>query len=273
MSAIYNVGPYWQGYERIKKLVVFGDSFSHVGYNLQAPAPTSIRPLGVAFPGQVVNEPGHPNWVGHLIRTHSHGHANFVVWDYAVRGDTAPGVVRQIREQFLPAVGRRPSWANWKPDHTLFITWIGTNDCRLLYTNDRREIAAIIANLFAGVEELYAAGARNFMFVDVPPMHRSPVAPPGAGNEYAQPFINWNDELRLAVGRYAAHRPDATLLIFSSWATYTRVLDQPERHGFARAATQVRGGEIWFDHMHPTTRMADIIAGDAAQFLLSVPPA
>lgn len=30
-------------------------------------------------------------------------------------------------------------------------------------------------NLFAGIEQLYTAGARNFMFVDAPPIHRAPV--------------------------------------------------------------------------------------------------
>lgn len=36
-------------------------------------------------------------------------------------GDTAPGVARQIREHFLPTVGRRPNWARWTANDTLFV--------------------------------------------------------------------------------------------------------------------------------------------------------
>ena len=31
------------------------------------PKPDTTNPLGVVFPGTVFNEPGLPNWVGHLI--------------------------------------------------------------------------------------------------------------------------------------------------------------------------------------------------------------
>lgn len=101
--------------------LISGDSYSYVGYHSQAPPPTASRPLGVTFPGLVVNEAGQPNWVGHLITTYAHGQSNILVYDYAVRGDTAPGVARQIREQFLPTVGRKPNWARWSADDSLFV--------------------------------------------------------------------------------------------------------------------------------------------------------
>lgn len=104
-------------------------------------------------------------------------------------------------------------------------------------------------------------------------MHPFRIAPAGAGVEFAQPFIIWNEELRVAASSFASLHPDATVLVYSSWTTYTRVLDHPTRFGFSPTSAHTMGGEIFFDHMHPTTRMADIIAGDAAQFLLSVPGA
>jgi hypothetical protein len=44
--------------------------------------------------------------------------------------------------------------------------------CRL--EPDAVQISAMVASLLAAQEELYAAGARNFMFIDLPPIHRSP---------------------------------------------------------------------------------------------------
>lgn len=43
------------------------------------------------------------------------------------------------------------------------------------YTNDKAEITPIIATLFAAQDTLYQAGARNFLFIDVPPLYMSPI--------------------------------------------------------------------------------------------------
>ncbi|TFY83058.1 hypothetical protein EWM64_g954 [Hericium alpestre] len=249
MSIVYRVGPYWRGYGGIKSIIVFGDSYSHVGYHSQAPPPTSARPLGVASPGLTVNEPGYPNWVGHLITAHTHGQSNILVYDYAVRGDTAPGVSRQITEQFLPTVGRRPR-----------------------YTQSRGEIAGILATLFAAQEQLYGAGARNFLFVDVPPIHRSPIGTQPGLTDYFTPFAIWNEELRRAVAAFAASHADVTAMVYSSWATFSRVLDNPAAYGFNPQDVRVQGGSIWFDHIHPTTRLASIVADEIAHFLAAQAP-
>jgi hypothetical protein len=45
----------------------------------------------------------------------------------------------------------------------------------LRYTNDKAEIAPIIATLLAAQDTLYRAGARNFLFIDVPPLYMSPI--------------------------------------------------------------------------------------------------
>jgi hypothetical protein len=98
-----------------------GDSYSYVGYSAQAPQPTSSSPLGVAFPGECINETSLPNWVGYLIRDHGHGHANMIAYDYARRGDTVTGVyTNQVSREFLPAVGRKPGWAAWGASDSIF---------------------------------------------------------------------------------------------------------------------------------------------------------
>ena len=58
-------------------------------------------------------------------------------------------------------------------------------------------------------------------------------------------FENWNDELRRGLVNFATSHPaDRTTL----------------------------GGSIWFDFMHPTSRVHNILAGEIAQFLASQPP-
>ncbi|KAI0050206.1 carbohydrate esterase family 16 protein [Auriscalpium vulgare] len=264
MSTAFRIGPFWGGFGAIRRLVVFGDSYSYVGYHSQAPLPTSSRPLGVPFPGTPLTEAGKPNWVGHLVTTYAHGRSNMLVYDYAVRGDTVPGVVKQISECFLPSVGRKPSWAPWKPGDTLFVTWVGTDDCRII-----EEIVPIIRSLLDAHEKLYTAGARNFLFLDVPPIHRSPGAP-NDGSDFSVRFRLWNAELRAALTSFAAAHSDATVILFSAWELFNRVLDAPGSHGFTAGDLTVKGGRFWFDHIHPTSKFHDILAREVSSLLSSI---
>lgn len=50
-------------------------------------------------------------------------------------------------------------------------TWVGINDCGGGGTPD---YDGILTTLFLAQEELYKAGARNFLFIDVPPIGRAP---------------------------------------------------------------------------------------------------
>ena len=85
-------------------------------------------------------------------------------------------------------------------------------------------------------------------------------------------FGNWNEELRRGLISFAASHPDATVMLFSAWDTFTRILSDPARYGFNPADRTTQGGSIWFDFMHPTSRVHNILAGEIAQFLASQPP-
>lgn len=100
-----------------------------------------------------------------------------LVYDYALGGDTVGGVKRQVHKDFLPHLATRPDWAPWSASDTLFITWIGINDCALNVFSSHDPSVAMgksVEELFALQEELYQAGARNFLFIDVPPTNRFP---------------------------------------------------------------------------------------------------
>jgi len=56
-------------------------------------------------------------------------------------------------------------------------------------------------------------------------------------------------------------------MIYSSYDTSTRVLDDPISHGFIFDDISKEGGGIWVDHLHPTSAMHEIIAKNMAHFL------
>ena len=90
-------------------------------------------------------------------------------------------------------------------------------------------------------------------------------------SDYHRIYEAWNSTLRERVARFSAAHPDITTLFFSSWDTFTRVLDDPLAHGFQPEHVSRAGGEIWVDHLHPSTKMHDWIAYNLSRFLTSLP--
>lgn len=129
-------------------LLSSGDSYSDVGYTHRSPHPTPEEPLGVEYPGNTFAEWNKPNWVGYLIKAFAPEH-QILVYDFAVGGQLSNGVINQIDRGFLRHAGKKPDWAPWNADDTLFgktplrafgtftegidghplVTWVGINDC------------------------------------------------------------------------------------------------------------------------------------------------
>ncbi|KAI0345169.1 hypothetical protein BDW22DRAFT_1343459 [Trametopsis cervina] len=265
------VGKHWRGIVNVDYFIVFGDSYSSVRDQFDLlPSPTKNKRLGIEFPGNTWNEPDEPNWIGHLLSKPGMN-PDMLVYDYALGGQTVDDMRTQVsdfRRQFS-------STAPWNGTNSLFVahshpenadfefilpvTWIGINDCGMPSDSESTQ-----KTLFELQESLYAEGARNFLFIDVPPIDRSPAfAPP------ATVYETWNAGLRTSISTFASGHPDATILLFSSHDLFTRLLDNPVEYGFDQATASVAGGCIWYDHLHPTTRVHNVIASEVARFLTS----
>ncbi|OCB85936.1 hypothetical protein A7U60_g7070 [Sanghuangporus baumii] len=266
------VGEHWPGYDGLKRLFIFGDSYSAVGYYPGWPAPSESEPLGIPFPGQTwtegdmdsMGDSTNANWVGHLVSFRRKDGKSLLVYDYAVGGHTINGMKSQVEKWFLPHAGKRPSWAPWDSKDSLFVTWVGINDCA--YSRRHEEN---MKNLFALEDELYEVGARNFLLIDVPPMHLSPAfrkldGPSNAENSSA--FV-WNEELHKGAKTFYEKHPDISLLMYSSWDIFNKVHENLGAFGFTKSDVKKRSGRIWMDHIHPTSRMHAIIADDLDEFL------
>ncbi|KAJ4487877.1 hypothetical protein J3R30DRAFT_3432052 [Lentinula aciculospora] len=286
-SRAIQVSNVWPNITGIRKIVIFGDSYSSVGYRGKdgAKAPCALKPLGLDFPGyplEMWNEEGTPNWVGHLITKYTpeprykpdvdeqdEGYIDnpILVYDYAVGGSTIDGVKVQVGSFFLGqgGVGTKPDWAPWTSEETLFVTWVGINDCSWSMHHDEA-----MSKLFGLQEQLYNAGARNFLFIDVPPMSRSPAITKDR-EEAGKTYHNWNIGLRSGVVPFAQSHPDASVLLFSAFATFNNILDKYANYGFTQGDLGKPFGKIWCDHLHPTSKIHDIVAFDLYNFLSNIP--
>ncbi|KAJ6600696.1 hypothetical protein B0H10DRAFT_2083248 [Mycena sp. CBHHK59/15] len=247
----------WPGYRSIKNLFVFGDSYSAIGFAANLPPPKKVDRNSVPFKGLTYADHDGTNWVGHLLMHHD-PHPDILVYDYAVN------------ENFLSghAMTRGPEGLPWSPTDSLFVTWIGINDCAYARTHTET-----IELLFSLEEKLYEAGARIFMFIDVPPIGRMPAGNEtgiNASSDISPTYINWNSELRQSVENFASAHQDARILTFSAFQAFSEVLDNPKTYGLRQKDTVSAGGAVWRDKLHPTSKVHEIVADKVVAFLKSM---
>ncbi|OSD02185.1 carbohydrate esterase family 16 protein [Trametes coccinea BRFM310] len=231
------IRPIWPGFEELKHIVIFGDSYSDIGYDRRAPHPHADNPLGVDFPGftlccrydeaadTYIHE---PNWVGHVI-----------------------DLVKAEPSAFSPLI---------------YDFAIGINDC-VWNVRTNASVNDSIDQLWSLQQQLYDVGASIFCFVDVPPIcdypgHR-------ASPKLRSAVLNWSKALREMGSRFSTEHEDATVLLWSSWAFFSRILTNPTTYGFLEDdAHEVEGG-ILVDGLHSTTRVHRLIAEELLALLRS----
>ena len=102
-----------------------------------------------------------------------------------------------------------------------------------------------IKHLFEIQERLYSYGARNFLFLDVPP--RMPFRNQGPPAEQHQRMVDWRDQLRIQSIAFTQLHPDARCRTFSAYDLFTRILEQPMMYGFGQQDPYYASGGIWVD--------------------------
>jgi len=176
--------------------------------------------------------------------------------------------VRGVRQQILHYLSKNEKEPGfWEANNTLFVTWVGVNDCGSV---SEAQIEHNIKELFTYQERLYAVGARNFLFIDVPPIHLSPAVADHRREEASRLYSTWNFSFCRQIEAFCAAHGDLTALLFSSYRLFMSLLENPNTHGFEAQDVHKMGGDIWADHLHPTSKVHDIVASGIADFLTRV---
>jgi len=234
----------WPGWAGISHMVVFGDSYTTTGFNDTLTQPNAANPLGnPAYPGYTATNG--PNWVDFLTTTYNETFLETINLAYggatidsalvAPYLPTVLSVKEQVNIEFLPVYSSSPSFFPWKSDNTLFATFIGINDVgnayqeankSAIYPKEFQEYAAL-------QDQLYQAGARNFLFLNVPPVDRSPLATgQGAAAQASEKadIAAWNANVTALAANLTKTYSDATTFVFDTNAVFTQVLDDPASH-------------------------------------------
>ncbi|KAK5163137.1 uncharacterized protein LTR77_010921 [Saxophila tyrrhenica] len=234
----------WPGWEGISHMVVFGDSYTTTGFNDTLAQPSKANPLGnPAYPGYTATNG--PNWVDFLTTTYNATFLKTVnlayggaTVDSALVRPYLPTVLSlkdQIYQEYIPNYSTHPKSFNWKKKNTLFASFFGINDIGNAYSNANAStvLAQDIAEYASLMDVLYQSGARNFLFLNVPPVNRSPltVAQGHASQRLEAEYISaYNANITAMAANLSSTYADATTFVFNTHRIFRQVLNDPCSH-------------------------------------------
>jgi phospholipase/lecithinase/hemolysin len=181
-----------------------------------------------------------PNWVDFL--TVEYNASTVLTYNFADGGATIDAtlskpwrpdvlsLIDQVQKRFLRRYAKKPPYAPWTSNNTLFAFWIGINDVGNTYwESNRTRVNSMFLEYASLVEQVYEAGARNFIFLGVPPLQRTPLSSGNAeGVTLEDKAVRaWNSDLIKMSDSLRARHPDITSFIFSTIDVYNKVLDDP----------------------------------------------
>ncbi|PCH37931.1 carbohydrate esterase family 16 protein [Wolfiporia cocos MD-104 SS10] len=228
---------YWNA---TKFLFTLGDSYTTDGFNIT---------LGVNSTDPGYTSSNGPNWVEYLGETYNvtetkvfnlaSGGATIDAALVAPYEPTVLSIVDQV-SQFQEYLAPKPYGAQWDSADSLFAIWIGINDVGNSYawTNVTSQSAfhTILMNrLFSQVEILYNDGARNFLFLTVPPTNRAPLlieAGPTAVNLITAALADYNDQLVEYVDLFQATHAGTYATVFDTRPVFNTLLDNYATFGY-----------------------------------------
>ncbi|KAI4244946.1 MAG: hypothetical protein LQ352_006682 [Teloschistes flavicans] len=246
----------WSGWASIDKLFVFGASYAGTGFNWLPPnpAPSPSNPLGNSVRGGTSSNG--PNFVTYLtttfnaslIQTYNFAFAGAKVSNtatsstpYAKNPGGQNDMVAQVTNGFLPSyttqAGHEP-YASWTADSSLFVSFFGINDILATYAQgDQSSTAPIFAAYKQNLEDLYTAGARNFLILNTPPMELMPVFSNGFGASdwqipivannqtlIRQAVLGFNGAIPDLVSSFTSAHADATMFVYDVHALFSQML-------------------------------------------------
>ncbi|KAK8255794.1 hypothetical protein IWZ00DRAFT_139670 [Phyllosticta capitalensis] len=231
----------WPGWNGIRYWFAFGDSYTTIGYNVTKTQPSPSNPLGnPAFPG--LTSSNGPNYVGYLTTKYNASLIQTV--DLAFWGATVDDsliaayspIVKSVKEQvateFFPYYTTQAK--GWNSQDTLFSVFIGINDVANSYRVKNTSAYPLVFNEYGQlVEQLYGAGARNFLFLNVPPVQYSPTTNSlGKSSESleADAIDEWNKMVtQLADGLRSKHS-DTAVFNFDTYSLFRKVQKDPKKY-------------------------------------------
>lgn len=296
----------WSSWKNVKNLFIFGDSYTQTGFDVNGVQPNAANPFGnPAYPGYTSSNG--PNWVGFLTTTYN---ASFIkTYNMAYGGATvdsalvtpyAPTVLSlkdQVQNEFLPRYGSQPADVHWKAADSLFAFFIGINDVgNSWWLNNATLYDAIFTRYTGLLEQVYKTGARNFLFLSVPPVNLAPLTLNKDDGGWSvenegKIILDWNKRLTSMTAVFKKKHADANLFVHDTYKVFNDVIKDPRaypqttglKNVTSYCAAYANGTPTWYtkdpscqyavneylwlNELHPTFPVHNATAASIAKFL------
>lgn len=153
----------------------------------------------------------------------------------------------------------------------LIVVWGGAND----FLDGQTNASVPVNNLASDIADLYAAGGRNFMVVNLPLLGQTPRYV-GTSNEpvFDGFSTSFNSQLDLSLDSLETTLTDIEFFRVDAGALIGDAVANPAAYGFTNVTDQALGLSginpdeyLFWDNVHPTTRGHSLVAQNAAGVL------
>ncbi|QWT19883.1 SGNH/GDSL hydrolase family protein [Bacillus sp. NP157] len=283
----------------VERMVAFGDSLSDTG-NMRTASRTILGlvprteslPSSSWFDGRFSNG---PTWIEYLATRHGLVLSNWAVGGAQTRNSQA-GMIHGIDRQIDNFFEHMRFARGYDPSRTLFTFMVAGND----FVNDTKHATDIVVQQRDSLLKLVRHGARKVIVVNLPDVTKAPVF--RMGREDAADVLKRVEVYNSALASIAssvtqqavkeglvASAGDLQIRVVDARSRFDRVLADPKAYGFSNATESClkidedsaltymqthaprkhceAGRFVFWDTLHPTTRMHELMAGWAAEGL------
>lgn len=254
-----------------------GDSYSQTGFNVSLEPPSASNPIGnPTFPGWTTS--GGPNWIGYLVSVFNTSLT--LSYNFASGGATVdaslvipfqPTVLSLIDQvnEFCGSIATHPRITPWRSDNTLFAIWLGVNDVGNSNGNATNAPIwdKIITRYFREVDTLYRAGGRNFAFLNVPPIQKTPsVREQSTATQIheGQVIASFNAKLANAANLWAKENRDTIVKVVDTQGPFNTALANPTAFGANSTGATCYDSSgttcLWWNNYHPGMAIHKLVA-------------
>ncbi|KAH7137395.1 hypothetical protein B0J13DRAFT_609449 [Dactylonectria estremocensis] len=239
-----------------KNLIVFGDSYSTVGFWPGGNLPTDANPLGnPSLPGQTTANA--LNWVGHLTSTLNT--SLLLTYDFAVTGATVDKDIVDTYAQYCvdDQVAQYKQYVSGKisAGDTLVAVWIGINDLgEPFWDKTEAPINKTMDRYFELLQTLVEDGLNNFALLTVPPFADQIPAmigqPEADLNGLRSSITTYNKALDDRATTFVSSNPGVKALVFDTKPSFDTVVNDFAAYGAKDATCYGSSDCLWTDTYH-----------------------
>lgn len=255
-------------YSSISDIIGFGDSYSHLSTDF-----TTLKYSGRTTSGGNI-------WLQSLQELH-----NVTIWplcmsgapidnEYIKKPHTFPFTKQCVFFKLKMTKGKQ--FDNWKSESTLFTIWFGINDIFKTKLSQEETVKVSIEHMYNTTHTLYNYGAKNILFINIPPTDKFPWAVELNNKEYLKEFTDkFNKGYEEMITKFSKNHEDANIFLYNSFDEFNYIIENYKELGIDDIKNYCNKvlcypeklTMFWYDYVHPTPIVHKYLANDLHFFL------